>query len=117
MEKMKTDDIFRLKDLFNIKIKNTSKETVFGVYAGEELISDSTKIQWTTDNFVKMNVYVPHVLFKKEKFNTDSLEKIEGFAEEAAIKIKTDEIVQFERFGFVRIENQQGKIKGFFAHK
>jgi len=117
MEKMKTDDIFRLKDLFNIKIKKTSKETVFGVYAGEELISDSTKIQWTTDNFVKMNVFVPHILFKKEKFNTDSLEKIEGFAEEAVSKIKTGEVIQFERFGFVRIENQQGKIKGFFAHK
>ena len=117
MEKLKTGDVFRLKDLFNVKIKKKNKETVFGECLGEKLISGSLKIQWTTDNFVKMNVFIPHVLFKNEKFNPDSLEKMEGFAEEAVSKIKTGEIIQFERFGFVRIENKKGEITGFFAHK
>ena len=51
------------------------------------------------------------------KFNKDSLKMIEGLAEEAVSKIKTDQIIQFERFGFVRIENINNKITGFFAHK
>ena len=37
--------------------------------------------------------------------------------EEAVKKIKTDEIIQFERFGFIRIENYKDEIVGFFTHK
>jgi len=117
IETLKTGDIFRLKDLFNVKINKKNKEKIIGEYAGEKLISKSLKIQWTTDNFIKMNVFVAHELFKNDKFNTDSLERIEGFAEEAVKKIKTDEIVQFERFGFIRIENYKDEIIGFFTHK
>ena len=64
-----------------------------------------------------MNVFVPHPLFTGEEFNADSLETVGGYAEEAVSQLKTDEIVQFERFGFVRIENTNKKITGFFAHK
>ncbi len=116
MNKLKVGDIFRLKDLFNVKIKKKNDQ-ITGEYAGEELISDSAKIQWTTDKYVNLSVFIPHVLYIGEKFNKDSLEKVEGFAEESVGNIKTDEIVQFERFGFVRIENVNNKIKGFFTHK
>lgn len=113
---MKIGDIFRLKDLYNVKITGKKKE-VTGEYAGDKLIPDSAKIQWTTDKNIKMKVSVPKPLFIKDKFNEDSLRQVEGLAEEAVSKIKTDEIVQFERFGFVRIENINNKITGFFAHK
>jgi glutamyl-tRNA synthetase len=116
MKELKVGDIFRLKDLFNVRITKKNSQ-VFGEYVGEKLISDSTKIQWTTDNNVEMSVFIPHPLYINKKFNNNSLEKVEGFAEEAVKMIKTDEIVQFERFGFVRIENVNNKLKGFFAHK
>ena len=64
-----------------------------------------------------MKVLVPHPLFINGKYNEDSLEQANGFAEEAVSQLKTGEIVQFERFGFVRIENINNKITGFFAHK
>jgi glutamyl-tRNA synthetase len=64
-----------------------------------------------------MKVLVPHLLFVNEKYNEDSLKQADGFAEKAVSKLKTDEIIQFERFGFVRIENINNKITGFFAHK
>jgi len=109
-------EVFRLKDLFNVKVIQKNDE-VSGEYAGDNLIADSAKIQWTTDKFIKMSVFVPHQLFNNEVFNEKSLETVEGYAEEAVSKLKTDEIVQFERFGFVRIENINNKITGFFAHK
>ena len=115
-EKIQINDVFRLKDLFNVKIKNKDKQ-ISGEYAGEKLIPSSAKIQWTTDDHVKMNVYVPDFLYKKDKYNSNSLEKIQGYAEKAVSKIKTDEIIQFERFGFIRIENIKNQITGFFAHK
>ncbi len=116
MEKIKTGDVFRLKDLFNVKIKEKN-DTIFAEYAGEELISESAKIQWTTDDFVKMKVFVPHLLFEGDKYNPDSLETVQGFAEKAVSTIMTGEIIQFERFGFVRIENTDNQVTGFFAHK
>ena len=114
---LKVGDVFRLKDLFNVKIIKKDKRVIFGEYAGKDLIPGSLKTQWTTDDFVEMNVFIPRVLFKNDKFNQASLEKINGFAEEAVTKIKNGDIIQFERFGFVRIENQKNKITGFFTHK
>lgn len=116
LEKIDTGDVFRLKDLYNVKILEKN-DTFIGEYAGEKLISDSLKIQWTTENYVSMNVYIPHLLFKNNKYNPESLKKISGFAEKAVSELKNDEIIQFERFGFVRIEKQDDEIVGFFSHK
>ena len=116
MKKLKVGDIFRLKDLYNVKIKEKNNE-IFAEYIGEGLISDSAKIQWTTDRYVKMKVFIPKLLYENEEYNPNSLETAEGFAEEAVLQLKTGEIVQFERFGFVRIENIDNQITGFFAHK
>jgi len=116
IDKLKIRDIFRLKDLFNVDILSKN-DVVKGRYSGEKLISDSLKIQWTTDDFIEMDVFVPDLLYKNGKFNKDSLKKIHGYAERAVQTLKTGEIIQFERFGFVRIEKQNNKIIGFFSHK
>ena len=116
LKNMKLGDVFRLKDLYNVKIKNISRE-ILVEYIGEELIPNSAKIQWTTENYIKMNILIPKILFINDEFNTKSLEKIEGFAENAVIKLKSNDIIQFERFGFVRIENDKNRIIGYFTHK
>ncbi len=116
IKEIKIGDVFRLKDLYNVKLKEKNK-VVYAKYVSDELISDSAKIQWTTDNYIKMNVFIPDFLIKNDKYNLNSLTNVEGFAEEAVSRIKTGEIVQFERFGFVRIENKNGKLIGFFSHK
>ena len=92
-------------------------DVIVGKHAGEKLLPDSLKIQWTTNNYVKMNVFVPHFLYVDNKYNKNSLEKIEGYAEKAVSQLKTDEIVRFERFGFVRIENKDNKLTGYFTHR
>ena len=116
IDNLKIGDIFRLKDLYNVKIIDKKTE-VLAEYNSDNLIPNSAKIQWTTDKFIKMSVFVPHLLFINDEFNKDSLERIDGYAEEAVSKLKTGEIIQFERFGFVRIENIKNKITGYFAHK
>ena len=116
MQKIKTGHVFRLKDIFNVKIKEKN-DTILAEYMGEELIPESAKIQWTTDNFVKMKIFVPHPLFEGDKYNPDSLETVQGFAEKAVSAVKDGEVIQFERFGFVRIENKDNQVTGFFAHK
>jgi glutamyl-tRNA synthetase len=41
----------------------------------------------------------------------------EGVAESACKKLKPNAIIQFERFGFVRIDEVNAKIKAYYAHK
>ena len=106
-----------LGQLSQIGIEIFNDKNINGEYVGENLIADSPKIQWTTNNFIQMKVLIPHLLFKDELFNPSSLETIDGFAEEAVSMLKTGEIVQFERFGFIRIENEKNIITGYFAHK
>ena len=116
VKNLKLGDLFRLKGLYNVKILKTGKE-ILGEYSGEELISDSLKIQWTTEKNVKLKIIVPRLIFENDSYNPDSLKEIEGYAEEYISQIKNDEIVQFERVGFVRIEKQKDGIIGYFAHK
>jgi hypothetical protein len=40
----------------------------------------------------------------------------EGVAEDDCRKLKPSEIIQFQRFGFVRIESVNEKLTAYFAH-
>jgi hypothetical protein len=41
----------------------------------------------------------------------------EGLAESACEKLKPDAVIQFERFGFVRVDENDGKLTAYYAHK
>ncbi|HEC81468.1 MAG TPA: glutamate--tRNA ligase, partial [Thermoplasmatales archaeon] len=115
-DRFKVGEIFRLKDLYNVKVLWKNK-AIKGRFAGKELLRDSFKIQWVTEKSFPMIVYIPKPLFIGDNYNPKSLEKIEGYAEDAVKNLNNDEIVQFERFGFIRIERKNDEIIGIFAHK
>jgi glutamyl-tRNA synthetase len=115
-QKMKGGDVFRLKGLFNVRIAENN-DVVVGTYAGEELIPETAKIQWTTDDYVPLKILVPGLIFKGETFNQESLQEIQGYAEKAVAGLPAGEIVQFERVGFVRLEKQKKDLVGIFSHK
>jgi glutamyl-tRNA synthetase len=41
----------------------------------------------------------------------------EGFAESACKKLKPDTIIQFERFGFTRVDEVKQNMVAYYAHK
>jgi glutamyl-tRNA synthetase len=114
--KMNIGDVFRLKGLYNVEIKKTA-DPFIGVYAGEQLIAESAKIQWTTEEHLSFTLRVPGLIFTGELFNPDSLHEIQGYAEKAVANLPDGEIVQFERVGFVRLEKHGTQHIGIFAHK
>ena len=116
VHKMKTGDVFRLKGLYNVTIMKIN-DSVTGTYAGEELIAETAKIQWTTEDYVPLKVLVPGLIYKGETFNTNSLSELQGYAEKAIAEVPAGEIVQFERVGFIRLEKQHHDLIGIFAHK
>jgi len=41
----------------------------------------------------------------------------EGVAEESCKNLKPNEVVQFQRFGFVRVDSLNEKLTTYFAHR
>lgn len=113
---MKEGDTFRLKDLYNVRILKKDGKIV-GEFAGEKLVKDLEKIQWVTEDSLELTVLVPGQLFIEERYNPESLKEVKGLVERSLQDVEDGEIVQFERFGFVRIEREGGRIHGIFAHK
>lgn len=88
----------RLKDLCNIKLGNISE------FTGTELKA-LPKIQWVPAQHVSVRVILPNG-------------EINGYAETNLSKVKPGSVVQFERFGFVRIEKSGTKnIVAVFSHE
>ena len=74
----------RLKDLCNIKLSEKSE------FTGTDL-KPTPRIQWVTAKHLQVKVVMPE-------------KEIKGYGEMSLAKEKPGSIVQFERFGFVKIE-------------
>jgi glutamyl-tRNA synthetase len=114
--KLKVGDVFRLKGLYNVKI-TTTNGTLVGTYTGDELLPNTAKIQWTTEEHLPLTILVPGLIFKADTYNPQSLSEMHGYAENTVSHIPSGEIVQFERVGFVRLEKHKKGLIGIFAHK
>ncbi len=107
-------EIFRLKDCYNVDVV-AAGDGIAGRYAGEELLPDTAKLQWVTDEHVEMEVWEPGALVADDgSFNPDSLAVVAGYGEPAVQELDEGAMVQFERYGFVRID---GPGRAILAHK
>jgi len=96
-EKLKGKEI-RLLHLFNVNLDLDAKITSIGN-------KKIPRINWVSSG-VKTKILMPDGKW------------VEGLAEEGINKLKVGEIIQFERFGFVRFDKKNNGIKEFwFAHK
>jgi len=100
--------ILRLKDLYNISIIDAQDNLIKAMRTDEKSSKDELskikKIQWVSDKNVKVSVIVPGILYEGEDINPNSLTTINGYGEEGIATLKEGDIVQFERFGFVRVD-------------
>ena len=109
-ENMEKGELFRLKDLYNVKIIKKMKSELICEYAGKELVDNTKKIQWVTEDNVGIEIMVPN-------FKNVTLDFVKGIAEKSAVTIKIGEVIQFERFGFARLDSKDKTLKFVFAHK
>lgn len=107
-------DVFRLMEAYNVRIEEKQDSLIKASYVGSEVLERVPKIQWVTDEYVKFTVLIPGPIFIGERFNEESLRKVEGFAEMACQDLKVGELVQFSRFGFCRID---GAGTAILTHK
>jgi glutamyl-tRNA synthetase len=111
------DEEIRLMELYNIKIKDIDrdKKVITASYLNNEIVREMKKIQWVSDkNKTNYTVLVPKELYIDDKFNPNSLERIEGYAETSVLQLKSHTQLQLIRFGFC---NTQEKTSAIFIHR
>jgi len=110
---LKEGEIFRLKDLCNVKLVKKGK-TLSGELAPDSQVDK--KIQWVSDGKLECEVLVPKDLLDgKGEFNAKSLESVKGCCEKSCASLNVGDIVQFERFGFCRMDKKEGELVFIFV--
>ncbi|MGC8669928.1 MAG: glutamate--tRNA ligase [Candidatus Micrarchaeia archaeon] len=109
--------VVRLKDLYDIRIKNASSNLAQAVKV-DNPDDQAKKIQWVAeDNMERCEILIPeNPLNDDGKFNEESLKISGGFIEGAASNLKNGEILQLERFGYCIVDDAQ-KMKFIFISK
>jgi glutamyl-tRNA synthetase len=109
-EAMENGKVIRLMELFNVKIDAKTGNSVTATFASESY-EDVRKTK------VQLIQWIP----KGEEFPCQVVmpdaSVTEGFAESACKKLMPDAIIQFERFGFTRINEVNQRIVAYYAHK
>jgi len=106
---MEPGEFLRLMEACNIEIvdkKETKAEAKFvSKDLGEARKKKARLVHWTlAKNSLKVKVISPEGV-------------IEGYGEPDLKNVKVGEIIQFERFGFVRLDEKDDEMVFYFAHK
>lgn len=99
-------EIIALKDLAFVKFDGKKFEKV------EQSEIPHKKIHWvSTEERLPCEVMVPKDLLKDdgETFNEQSLETVKGYCESICKELNEGDVIQFERFGFCRLDKKSDK--------
>jgi len=111
---LKPGSFLRLLELFNIEILDVNEKSVLAKFAGTSLNEARKRgapiIQWVPAH--------ENVSVMVKKPIGDKLVLTEGLAEKAIEKFHENTILQFYRFGFVRVDRiDNGKYVVYFTHE
>jgi glutamyl-tRNA synthetase len=109
-EALETGKAVRLMELFNVQVEKKEACLVTARFASESY-EDVRKIK------VQLIQWIPEGSeFQCQVVMPDASVTL-GFAESACKKLKPDAIIQFERFGFTRVDEVNQKMVAYYAHK
>jgi len=100
---LKEGQVFRLKDLMNVKL--TAKGRILEAEFHSLEVAEGPKLHWVSGGAVEVDVIKPD--------NTTA----RGLAEPAVAGLQPDTIVQFERYGFVRVDAVRPKLIVVYGHR
>jgi len=102
--------MLRLMELFNVKIERAGDGLLEAVFAGEAY-EDARKARAKLIHWIPVGEAVACRVVMPDA-SVD-----EGVAESACKKLKPDAVIQFERFGFVRVDENDAEFTVYYAHK
>lgn len=98
-------ETIRLKELYNVKIEEKGKE-ISASFAGDE-IGKEKKIHWVSDKLECEVLRPGDLVLDSGEFNPSSLTIDAGYCEKSIHSLKEGDIVQFERYGFCRLDSRK----------
>jgi glutamyl-tRNA synthetase len=106
----KTGSILRLIELFNIEIESLNKDKVTAVFHSSAYRKTrklrAPLIHWIpNESKIHCEVIMPDKSVRR------------GFVEKNILRFKTGDIVQFQRFGFGRIDSANESVVIYWTHK
>ncbi|NIO37505.1 glutamate--tRNA ligase [Candidatus Bathyarchaeota archaeon] len=103
-------EMIRLMELFNIKIKKVDEHSVEACFAStryeEARKAGASLIHWiSVEADMPCKVIMPDASIAQ------------GIAENSCKELKPDDIVQFERFGFARVDKVDTTLTAYYTHR
>jgi glutamyl-tRNA synthetase len=108
-ENTKPGELRRLMGLMNIKITEKQKNEIQGIFHTKSY-DQAREMDISFINWLPLGIGIP----TKVKMPNASI--AEGLAGPEVVNLKPGDIIQFERFGFVRVD-QQEPFTTYFTHK
>jgi len=99
----------RFMDLFNFRVEKVD-DLVQATFLGESY-EEARKVGAPLIHWVPVGSGVPCEVVMPDA------SVAEGVAEEACRALKPNEVIQFQRFGFVRVDGVDWKLTAYFAHR
>lgn len=110
MDLLKKGKVVRLMGLFNVQIRNVAKGAVEAVFHSDS-IEEARKLEAPLIHWVPAGTGLPCEVVMPDAT------VVRGIAEDTCRKLKANDVVQFERFGFVKVEDVKWKLKVYYAHR
>jgi glutamyl-tRNA synthetase len=119
----------RFMDLFNFRVEDVERdgerEAVRAIFLGDSY-KEARKLgapliqwipmQWIASGHVQDQWVLDWSGVQSEVMMPDG-SVVTGFAEDACRELKPNEIIQFQRFGFVRVDTVDEKLIAYFTHR
>lgn len=110
VEEIEGKNEVRLMDLFNLKVEKVEIDSIQATFL-DESYEEAKKSGAPLIHWIPFNSGIICEVIK-----TDA-SSVKGVAEDACKTLKQNEIIQFQRFGFVRVDEINQKLKAYFAHR
>jgi glutamyl-tRNA synthetase len=106
----KKGSVIRLMELFNVKVKKTSKKDIKAVFYSQSY-EDAKRLSVPLVHWLPVNAGVPCNVVMPDASLAN------GTAEDECRNLRRDSVIQFERFGFARIDSVGELLVAYFAHR
>ena len=102
--------IVRFMGLLNVRIENVERGVIEASFHSKS-IEEARKIGAPLIHWIPAETGIPCEVVMPDA------SVARGIAEDSCRKLKPNDMVQFERFGFVRVDSLNWKISAYFAHR
>jgi glutamyl-tRNA synthetase len=110
MDASRAGDVIRLMELFNIRIKTADTYSAEAIFSSESY-REARKVGAPLIHWIPIGSNMPCQVVMPDAAMA------EGIAEKACKQLKPGDTIQFERFGFVRIDTVNTKLVAYYAHR